>query len=1002
MARHSGHGGAPGSSPFLVHGVLIFLAVLFIWLGLGELPSALAQPLGEVGDERAIGRNRTGEECRLRRLKSGREGMEHYGLFCEGWNEPSGEVRRFAVGRQASAKRILTEGWYPKSYERRVGDCKAVEPTTLAGGGEAALRECVRIEGGWRVVLVGAVLGRRGYGLETFPTNLPLLEVAVEVLEGKRSIDQPGDPPHSAAIRRAETVVGASGKLIGVQDVGARASLYRLGQLQNWAGHFPESEATFRRLLDLEERLLGKGDPSSGHTLDWIALNVGNQLRFVEAEQLFALAEPLVKRSLTDNDDSRHFTYRAEVAWQKGDNARAIADAEEGLRLSRASKPDSVRTAHAFLILTLAQRQAKRFDEAAQSAEQALAILKKPGGFPEGRLHWTGEAYAYLGNIKRQQKQYAAARKALELALERRRLLMGDSTRVADSYRALGRLGREEGDLHGALASYRQAAVIQATDRPTRERTRPDRVAGYLDTLVELAQASAAERPALSAEAFTAAQIPRSGETARAITSMAARLAAADPAVRAAARAYQDASRERDRVRRALAVEALKESDNRDAVRENVLKRDLRAAEERVASLELRLQAELPRYAQLTAARPVSVAALAALLRPGEALALFLPTRSATYVVLVRDGRAHLHRAAIVLTELIRLVRTVRASLDLDEGRLRPFATAEAARLYDVLLRPLADRLGGTTHLITVPGGPLLSLPLGLLVTQTPPAGADPVRTGWLVRDMALSVVPSVSSLAALRQVAGQSAGSHPFIGFADPAFAGVPGAVRGLWALTGACRQGERADVDLVRDLPRLPETASELGQIATALGADRASVITGAAASEQTVRATGLADYRVVAFATHGLLPGELQCKSEPALALTPPAVPSASDDGLLDASEVAQLTLDADWVLLSACNTASPDGALGGESLSGLARAFFYAGARAVLASHWAVDSRTTVALTTGTFDALARDGSLGRAGALRRSALALAGQSETAHPFFWAPFVLVGDGGAPRRP
>jgi CHAT domain-containing protein len=191
-------------------------------------------------------------------------------------------------------------------------------------------------------------------------------------------------------------------------------------------------------------------------------------------------------------------------------------------------------------------------------------------------------------------------------------------------------------------------------------------------------------------------------------------------------------------------------------------------------------------------------------------------------------------------------------------------------------------------------------------------------------------------------------------------------------------------------------------LEQIAAALGADRTSVITGTGASERAVRSAKLADYRVLAFATHGLLPGELRCKSEPALALTPPATPTASDDGLLDASEVAQLKLDADWVLLSACNTASPDGKLGGESLSGLARAFFYAGARSVLASHWAVASRATVALTTGAFDAPARDASLGRAEALRRSALKLAGEKDTAHPFFWAPFVLVGDGGAPAPP
>ena len=995
----------PALPPQAVRAVLTILSALVVCGAVGGAAPAAAQPLKSVGDERAIGKNRTGEECRLRLLDRRTDPIpfERYGLFCEGWNQPSGEVRRFGVARDAKPEGVLTEGWYSKAYETRVGDCKPVEPTALSVGGASALRECRRLDGGWRVLVVGAVLGRRGYGLETFPTNLPLLEVAVEVLEGKRSIDQPGAPPVSAAIRHAETMVGATGKLIGVQDIGARASLYRLGQLQNWSAHYPESEATFRRLLELEERLLGKDDPASANTFSWLALDVGDQHRFAEADQIFARAEAVLKGPSTLDDNIRYLNHRSLVERQRPDYAKAIAYAEDAVRRSGGgANPDSTRMAWSLLTLSLAQRPASQLDEAQQSAERALAILNRPGTFAEFRLWWAGEAYAQIGTIHRDKKEFAAARASYDKGLERRRLLLGDSVRVADSYLLLGRLGRVEGNLPAALADYRQAATIQVADRPTRERTRPDGVTGYLDTLIDLAAASPAERPALSAEAFAAAQIPRGGETARAITNMAARLDVADPAVRAAAREFQEASRERDRIRQALAVETFREPDKRAAVSEEAMKRDLRAAEEKIASLERRLQAELPRYAQITAARPVPVAEVAPLLRPGEAVVLFLPTTDATYVFVVRDGQAHVHRAAVPLRELTRLVRAIRASLELADGKLKPFDTADAARLYDQLLAPLGDRLKGATHLVTVPGGPLLSLPLGLLVTRAPAAGADYAQTGWLARDVAISVIPSVSALRSLRQVAGRSAASRPFLGFGDPDFAGAPGATRGLETLGALCRQGEPVDTALVRELPRLRETARELEQIATALGADRASVITGPGASERAVRSANLADYRVLAFATHGLLPGELRCKSEPALALTPPAAPSAADDGLLDASEVAQLKLDADWVLLSACNTASPDGKLGGESLSGLARAFFYAGARSVLASHWAVASRATVALTTGAFDALARDGSLGRAEALRRSALKLAGEKDTGHPFFWAPFVLVGDGGAPPRP
>jgi CHAT domain-containing protein len=136
----------------------------------------------------------------------------------------------------------------------------------------------------------------------------------------------------------------------------------------------------------------------------------------------------------------------------------------------------------------------------------------------------------------------------------------------------------------------------------------------------------------------------------------------------------------------------------------------------------------------------------------------------------------------------------------------------------------------------------------------------------------------------------------------------------------------------------------------------------------------------------------------KAEPALLLTPPNQPSEEDDGLLTASEAALLKLDADWVVLSACNTAAGDGKMtGAEALSGLARAFFYAGARALLVSHWAGDSDATVRLITTAFDEIKGDSRIGRAEALRRSMLALIGTGgRNAHPATWAPFVVVGEG------
>jgi CHAT domain-containing protein len=203
-------------------------------------------------------------------------------------------------------------------------------------------------------------------------------------------------------------------------------------------------------------------------------------------------------------------------------------------------------------------------------------------------------------------------------------------------------------------------------------------------------------------------------------------------------------------------------------------------------------------------------------------------------------------------------------------------------------------------------------------------------------------------------------------------------------------------ADVDEVRQLSSLPETETELRAMAEYLGADESSIYLRERATESQVKSVTLNQSKVVAFSTHGLVSGELKGLTEPALVLTPPEIGTEHDDGLLTASEVAQLKLDADWVILSACNTAAGDKP-GATGLSGLAKAFFYAGARALLVSHWPVESNAATALTTNMFQTLKQNPLIGRAEALRQSMMTFANNPKTAHPFFWAPFVVVGEGG-----
>jgi CHAT domain-containing protein len=215
------------------------------------------------------------------------------------------------------------------------------------------------------------------------------------------------------------------------------------------------------------------------------------------------------------------------------------------------------------------------------------------------------------------------------------------------------------------------------------------------------------------------------------------------------------------------------------------------------------------------------------------------------------------------------------------------------------------------------------------------------------------------------------------------------------------SAQASEIADVEAIRSAPRLAETADELRAMATALKSDGKSLWLQENATEAKIKRLDLSKYRTLAFATHGVMAGEVKGIGEPGLILTPPKEGSLEDDGYLSSGEIAKLKLNADWVVLSACNTAAADGTPGAEGLSGLAKAFFYAGARSLLVSHWPVASEATVPLTTGMLKEYEAHPGQGKAEAHRKAMLALIdtpNHPEYAHPLFWAPFVVVGEGGA----
>jgi len=522
------------------------------------------------------------------------------------------------------------------------------------------------------------------------------------------------------------------------------------------------------------------------------------------------------------------------------------------------------------------------------------------------------------------------------------------------------------------------------------------------------------------------------------------------------------------------------------------------AVDKQLDVIDAQLAAEFSQYADLSNPKPLTIAVVQALLKPDEALVVFLvapkfgklPEESLAWVVTKEDARWR--DIALGTVALSERVAALRCGLDasswvdasawpqataLDKQRIAeqharrnrckqllglevsssewpPFDASRAYELYQALLAPFSDLTKGK-QLIIVPSGPLTSLPFHVLVTDKPDAALKGMaryqKAAWLALQQPVTVLPSVGSLQALRKL-GPSQAAEPYIAFGNPLLAGPSGSDKRAWDKQ-TCRNAKTTRVAQVSGMVRgavglraldlaqlrkqepLPETADELCGVAEALGAvglESDTIWLGERATERNLkrmsRESTLAHYRVVHFATHGLLSGEseaiLKAKAEPALILTPPkeGTPASEleeDDGLLTASEVAQLELDADWVVLSACNTAAGEKG-DAEALSGLARAFFYAKARALLVSHWPVNSDAAVKLTTRAFEALEFNPSIGRSEALRRSMVELItgdrprdgerasdhgrgfeplplGKPQDAHPATWAPFVLVGEGG-----
>ncbi len=552
-----------------------------------------------------------------------------------------------------------------------------------------------------------------------------------------------------------------------------------------------------------------------------------------------------------------------------------------------------------------------------------------------------------------------------------------------------GRILLEMGDVDGARTAFERALEILA---------RGGRGVS-LDVLQPYFELLAAEpaSPARDEAIFLALQQLRNPVTGDTLARLAARLSAGSSAAAEAIRALQDAERAVNR--EAARLDQLTGAAQRDANAIRLTRLRLAEAEAALAAAREAVAESAPNYTQIVD-RSVPLAEFRERLRPGE---VFVQTKLGSQggvVLAVGRDRLDIQLLDLDLASAEALVTRIRDSV------YNPYFDVDGAReLYVRVFGPVEDAVKAADTIIYAPDGPLLSVPPALMVSADPvgytPRSLDYTRVPWFGTEAAVSVSLSVASFHHLRNVAPSDA-PEPFRGFGNF----VP------YGPERATLVRERRNAPAVCDdvfaqlgaLQPLPGTQAEVTALGNIAGVGPSGVVTGETFTDATLLETDLSDARVLHFATHGLLPISADCLPEPSLATSL----GPEGDGLLEAGEIVELSIDADLVVLSACDTGGTGAGSalgtgfrgsGGEALSGLVRAFFYAGARNVVASHWLVPDAETVALMERLYAGLAEGESPSRA--IRDARQRLTADPFTSHPFYWAAFAVIGDAARETR-
>lgn len=808
-----------------------------------------------------------------------------------------------------------------------------------------------------------------------------------------------------------------------------------------------------RQALDSTRRAYGDNSERTATMYANVAHNLNRQGRYAEAEPMYRRALD-IQGGIAGRDHPSYAATQINLAYNlrdAGDAARAEPLMREALAVYRAKfGEDNPETAWAYLSLGTTLGGLGRHAEEAEMTGKALAIRRRLLGEDHPL---TAVAYNNVGaalvrgdrsgpgdraaepyyrqsldilrrNLGETHIDTARAYENLALTLLRQGKAAEAEPLAAKAVAILRRLNEQSAAGSGAVG-------LAALDR---QQAAPDRgiFTTYLNTAFGLMEVTpdAAQQAEIQDRAFRAAQDAIASASGRAVLQTAARSAAKTPQMAEAVRQEQDLAAKANLIDKNL----LRALGGRKPVEAARLRGELDTVQAELAKVSALIDSKYPSYRQLVAPRPISLAEARQALKPGEALLLMTEAANALHLFVVTPTSVGWSRPGKEVAVVLKQISDLRCDVD--------FATCSAARkaeldalpmsaleleghrrfdldtanaLYKLLIEPVEPLLRDSQRIYVASSGKLGDLPLAMLSATARPAGADIAdpdtlaRAAWLSDRFAFTSLPAVAALTLTRDPPRERRRSS-FRGYGAPVLVGGDTgsrAARGIAVFDAVSPSGAPlADPDMLRRLAPLPGTKVELAAMARLFGVAPGSLTIDGKATETALRQDpALATSEIVAIATHGLLPDPSIGFSEPGLVLTPPPTASDIDDGLLTATEAARLTLSADWVILSACNTASAENSGGGDSLSALARGFLYAGADALLASHWRVSDDATAVLTVETLLARRNNPALSRAQALqqgmaavrsgkRADGSAIAGwKAEWAHPAAWAAFTNI---------